>query len=109
MAVTLQQVKAGVNSYADMELGRKAQGIAKFGVYFMLPRMDKVIDQYYAQAVNSPMFADMFDANGNIELDMLYDTAKNAMDKTGQIEMYGFRFGRSDIDMLYDYIRNTSV
>ena len=45
MAVTLQQVKAGVNSYVDAELGRKAQGVTKFGVYFMLPRVDKMVDK----------------------------------------------------------------
>lgn len=109
MAVTLQQVKAGIGNYADAELGRKAQGMAKFGVYFMLPRLDKLVDGYYAKAVNNPLFSDMFDSNGNVELEAVYEAAKAAMDKSGQLEMYGFRFGRSDIDMLYDYIRNTSV
>lgn len=98
MAVTLQQVKAGVNSYVDAELGRKAQGVTKFGVYFMLPRVDKLIDKYYNQAVNNPLFADMFDESGNVDIDAVYDAAKTAMDRTGQIEMYGFRFGRNDID-----------
>jgi hypothetical protein len=69
MAVTLQQVKAGVNSYVDAELGRKAQGVTKFGVYFMLPRVDKMVDKYYNQAVNNPLFADMFDENGNVDID----------------------------------------
>lgn len=109
MAVTLQQVKAGVNSYVDAELGRKAQGVTKFGVYFMLPRVDKMVDKYYNQAVNNPLFADMFDESGNVDIDAVYDAAKTAMDRTGQIEMYGFRFGRNDIDMLYDYIRSTSM
>ena len=49
----------------------------------------------------------VFDENGNVDIDAVYDAAKTAMDRTGQIEMYGFRFGRSDIDMLYDYIRST--
>ena len=53
------------------------------------------------------MFADMFDESGNVDIDAVYDAAKTAMDRTGQIEMYGFRFGRSAIDMLYDYIRST--
>lgn len=109
MAVTIQQVKAGVNSYVDAEVARKAEGLTKFGVYFMLPRIDKVIDGYYQKAVNNPMFADMFDANGNIELDAVYNTAVDAMTKTGQIELAGFRFGRNDVDMLYNYIRDTSV
>lgn len=107
MAVTLQQVKAGIGNYADAELGRKAKGVTKFGVYFMLPRVDKLIDKYYNQAVNNPLFADMFDESGNVDIDAVYDAAKTAMDRTGQIEMYGFRFGRNDIDMLYDYIRST--
>ena len=107
MAVTLQQVKAGVNSYVDAELGRKAQGVTKFGVYFMLPRVDKMVDKSCDE--NNSLFADMFDESGNVDIDAVYDAAKTAMDRTGQIEMYGFRFGRSDIDMLYDYIRSTSM
>ena len=73
MAVTLQQVKAGIGNYADAELGRKAQGVTKFGVYFMLPRVDKLIDKYYNQAVNNPLFADMFDESGNVDIDAVYD------------------------------------
>lgn len=39
----------------------------------MLPRVDKLIDKYYNQAVNNPLFADMFDENGNVDIDAVYD------------------------------------
>ena len=101
-------ITAGQGRYRQLcGCGAGAQGVTKFGVYFMLPRVDKMVDKYYNQAVNNPLFADMFDENGNVDIDAVYDAAKTAMDRMGQIEMYGFRFGRNDIDMLYDYIRST--
>jgi hypothetical protein len=52
---------------------------------------------------------DFMDENGNIELDKVYSQAKEAIQKSGQFEMYNIIFNETDIDKLYGYIKQTIV
>jgi actin-related protein len=51
---------------------------------------------------------DYFDENGNIHLDEVYNTAKTAIRKSGQIQMFGIIFSESDVDKLYSFIKGNN-
>ena len=55
------------------------------------------------------MFKDYFVDENTINLDQIYNSAKTAIRKTGQIEYSGILFNETDIDKLYSYIKNTEV
>lgn len=106
MIVTAQQIQRGVSKYIETELARKATGITKFGIYFMMPRISQNTIDYINKFQDNPLFKGMFDESGNIELDEVYNCAKQAIQKSGQVEAYGFIFKEDDIDKLYNYIKN---
>lgn len=107
MVVNTQQVQMGVVNYIEQEIARKAVGVTKFGVYFMLPKMSKSVVSLINKYQSNPMFEDLFDENGNIKLDDVYNMSKEAIKHSGQFEMFGIIFNESDIDKLYSYIKNT--
>lgn len=109
MIINIQQAQRGVINYVENEIAKKATGLTKFGVYFILPKLSNNTAKLINSLKDNMMFKDMFDENGNIELDSVYNGAKEAIKKSGQFEMYGIIFNESDIDKLYNYIKNTSV
>lgn len=106
MIVTLQQIKNGVIRFVEQEIAQKATGFTKFMVYFIMPKLNKKVDDIISMAQSSEMFKDMFNENGNVKLDELYSTAKEAIKKSGQIEMFGIIFNETDVDKLYTFIKN---
>lgn len=106
MVVNLQQIRNGVTRYVEAEIGQKATGLTKFMVYFILPKLSKQLENLVLTAKDNPITKDLFDENGNVNLDEVYNTAKEAIKKSGQIEMYGIIFNETDIDKLYTYIKN---
>lgn len=109
MKVNVQQVQRGIINFIDNELGQKAVGINKFAIYFLLPQIPNKINALYGTYKNNPMFKDFFDESGNVDLDKLYNTSKEAIRKSGQVEYMGIIFNESDIDKLYNYIKNTQI
>ena len=108
MLINVQQIQRGLVNYVENEIAKRATGITKFGVYFILPKLSSNTAALVNVLRDNIMFKDMFDENGNIELDAVYNGAKEAIRKSGQIEMYGVIFNESDIDKLYNYIKNTA-
>lgn len=106
MATTAQQVQMGVTNYIEQEIAKKATGIRKFSVYFVLPQLNLKIPKLIQQYQQNEMFKDFFDETGNIQLDAVYNTAKSAIQKSGQVEYAGIIFNETDIDKLYTYIKN---
>lgn len=109
MIVNMQQVQRGIINFIDNELGQKAIGINKFAIYFMLPQIPNKISNLYGTYKNNPMFKDFFIENGDVDLDKLYATTKEAIRKSGQVEYMGIIFNESDVDKLYNYIKNTQI
>ena len=109
MFVTVEQAQMGVNNFIDNELGKKAVGANKFIIYFAMPIIDKKIAQYVDSFASNPLMADMFDENHNINLDTVYEMAKEAVRKSGQFVYLGVVFNETDIDKLYTYIKNTGA
>lgn len=103
MIVNLEQVQNGVTNFIEKEIAVKATGIRKFGIYFFIPTVrNKTVE--YLNKVRDFM-PDTFDENGNIELDNVYNAAKDAIKKSGQFEFMGIIFNETDIDRLYSYIK----
>ena len=109
MLINVQQAQRGIINYVENEIAKKATGLTKFGIYFIMPKLSTNTAKMINSLKDNVMFKDMFDENGNIELDAVYNSAKEAIKKSGQFEMFGIIFNESDIDKLYNYIKNTSV
>ena len=107
MMVNLEQVQNGVLSFIDKEIGSKAVGFKKFGIYFLMPTIKKTVAEYLLKFKS--FMPDLFDENNNIDLDRLYSMAKEAIKKSGQFELMGIIFNETDIDRLYSYIKSTGV
>lgn len=105
MLVNLEQVQIGVTNFVEREIAPKATGFKKFGVYFMLPAIQKTTVDYMLKL--KAFVPDLFDENGNVKLDEFYSHAKNAIQRSGQFEFMGLIFNETDIDKLYSSIRST--
>lgn len=103
MVVSVEQVQNGIREFVDKEIGSKAVGFKKFGVYFMLPSINKMVAENIPKL--KAIIPDAFDENGNVEIDVIYNNAKEAVKKSGQFELMGILFNESDIDKLYYYIK----
>lgn len=109
MVVNTQQVQMGVAKYIELELAAKATGFSKFAIYFILPKVSNKVAQLINEYRDNPMTKDFFDTNGNINIDEIYNMAKSAISRSGQFTLYGIIFNESDIDKLYEYIKNTTI
>lgn len=109
MTVNLQQIQTGAIRYVEEEIANKAVGFNKFVIYFILPKISTKIVEMAQQYRANPIFGDLFDVNGNVDLDSIYSMAKNAIARSGQFTLYGIIFNETDIDKIYEYIRNTTI
>lgn len=105
MFVNKDQIQNGITRYIDAEIGSKATGGAKFITYFAMPIVIKKANQIVDAFSTNELTKDLFDANKNINLDEVYNMAKNAVQKSGQFTYMGMIFNETDIDKLYSYIR----
>jgi hypothetical protein len=109
MFVSTEQVQIGITNFIEREIASKAVGFQKFATYFVLPKVNKAVDVYLRQFRENQMTADFFNDNGSVNLDEVYNTAKRAVQKSGQFTMYGVILGESDIDKIYQYIQTASA
>jgi hypothetical protein len=107
MVVNTDQIRIGVKKYVENEIAYKASGLTKFMVYFALPSIDNSAICYVNKMRENDLFSDMFDSDGNMHLDKVYDRAIFAVDKSGKVllEKFGIALDRSDIEKLYSYVR----
>lgn len=105
MFVNKEQIQIGVTRFIENEIGKTAVGFNKFATYFALPIINKKIGGYIDSFATNPLTKDMFDENRNLNLDEVYNMAKNAVQKSGQFSYLGIIFNETDIDKLYNYIR----
>ena len=94
MVVSIDQARVGVKKYVETEIAGKAAGAVRFMVYFLLPSIDKGVVDYINKAKESSMLSEMFNENGHILLDTVYDRAIFAMDKSGKLflDKYNLHF-----------------
>lgn len=104
MFVNTQQIQNGVINFIEQEIASKAVGFQKFATYFVLQKVEKIIHQYMLQFKENPIVNDMFNENGDLNIDEVYNMAKQAVRKSGQFSLYGVLLNESDIDKMYNYI-----
>jgi hypothetical protein len=105
MFVSLDKIQSGVINYVEMEIAAKATGVTKFATYFVMPRIHKMVESYVTSFAENPITSDLFDEYKNLNIDEVYNMAKEAIRKSGQFAFFGLIFNESDIDKLYDYIK----
>ena len=109
MKVTIQQIQRGLTNYIEAEIGSKAVGKAKFLTFFFAPQISNEVGKFIVNNKDNIMMKEFIDESGNVDLDKIYNQAKEAARKSGQIEMYGIVFNETDLDKLYNYIKQTMI
>lgn len=113
MFVNTNQIQVGLYNFIDKEIGAKAVNMDKFAIYFLLPIIIKKAADYVNSFKDNEFTKDFFNSNGDVDLDAIYNMSKQAIQKSGQFticsKIGGVILGESDIDRLYNYIKNTSV
>ena len=109
MSVTIEQVQAGIIKYIDTVMAPRADGITKFMIYFFVPSIPKMLEQKIADFKSMNVMPELFDADGNINLDEVYGRAKEAIKKSGKlfIPKINYFADEQDLDMLYNIIKNS--
>lgn len=107
--VNVQQVQNGIVKYVETELASKAVGFNKFAMYFILPKIPNKVTKLIDEYRHNPLAEDFFDENGNLKLDEIYNAAKSAISRSGQFTVYNIIFNESDVDKLYNYIKETTI
>ena len=104
MFVNTERIQIGVTNYIEQEIASKAVGFQKFATYFVMPKVNKIIEHYMQQLKGNPIMSDNFNENGDVNVDEIYNMAKQAVRKSGQFAVYGVILDESDIDKIYTYI-----
>lgn len=109
MTVTTEQIQAGIIKYIDTEIASKANGLTKFMVYFAAPSVPAMVVEKVNEYKSNPIFANIFDENGNIKLDTVYKQAKGAIAKSGKvlIPKLNYFVDDADIEVLYNLIKSS--
>lgn len=109
ITVTSEQIQAGLIKYIDTEIAAKATGLTKFMVYFTAPSIPNMVMAKISEYKTDPLFADMFDENGNVKLDNVYKRAKNAISKSGRvlIPKINYFIDETDVETICNLIKNS--
>ena len=105
MYATIEQVKNGVSAFVEREIAVKAVGFQKFMTYMALPFVGDAVVNYANTFRENALTAKLFNENGEVNLDELYNMAKSAVRKSGQFTVYGIILGETDIDKIYNNIK----
>ena len=109
MFVNTNQLQIGIINFIENEIARKAVGFQKFATYFVMPSIPKKIQDYVNSLASNAMFEEYFDENRNVNVDLLYNNAKQAVAKSGQFTAFGVILGETDITRMYEYIRSATA
>lgn len=109
MIVTIEQIQAGLIKFIDSELVPKANGLGKFMICFMAPSIPAKVTNMIGALKAGGSMPDLFDESGNIKIDEVYKRAKEAMAKTGNVNIPGLNYNAdsTDIEILYNLIKNS--
>mgnify|MGYP006991734800 FL=1 len=100
---SLPQISKGLITFIEQELVTKATNKQKFMMYFLMPQIPHKVEQLLEEYKNNMILSDYIKQDG-IDLDRLYNTSKQAISRSGNIELLGIIFNDEDIDKLYGYI-----
>ena len=103
MFISTQALPQAVKDYVQEVIFPKAPTpLAQFGVGFMLPYVNRMVDQKVAQASPALLALGVIDEHGKIDLDQAKAAAVQALEKAGgKLAIAGYSADMSDIDALY--------
>ena len=104
MFVTTNQIQIGIANFVENEIAAKAVGFQKFATYFVLQKLNGIVAGYIKSLRESEFMKDLFDAEGNVDIDALYNMSKHAIRKSGQFSLANIIFCETDIDKIYSAI-----
>ncbi len=108
--VSLNQIQLGFVAFIEREVAVKAVGLQKFLYYGASFLVASQMEQIFKTFMEDPMIKSMgfLDDNNSIDLNKLYNTAKYAIQKTGQITVSGVILDESDVEKLFQYIKEAA-
>ena len=109
MIITTDQLHRAIMICAEEELAAKANGIAKFAMYFLISSLydhpEKTVGALHKNTFIG--MTDLVNEDGTIKGDELYKSARTAMEKARSITISGITFSISDIDKLYSILQRS--
>ena len=106
--VSLPQISKGIATFIEQELIVHGNGKQKFVMYFLIPQIPHKVEQLYNDYKDN-MFVNDFIKPEGIEIEELYRTAKEAINRSGNIDLFGIILNEQDVDKLYGYITRSVV
>ena len=106
--VSLPQISKGIATFIENELIVHGNGKQKFVMYFLIPQIPHKVEQLYNDYKDN-MFVNDFIKPEGIDIEELYRTSKEAMSKSGNIDLFGIILNEQDVDKLYGYITRSVV
>lgn len=110
MIVTIEQIQAGIIRYIDNVIAPKMSYTGKFMIFFVAPSIPNFVITKIQQYRQNPIFIDLFDENGNVKFDDVYNRAKEALSKSGgrvRIPYLDYNADVEDLEALANYIQNS--
>ena len=95
--------------YAEEELAAKANGVAKFAMYFLITSLYDHPEKTVGALLSNPFIGmtDLVNGDGTIKGDELYKAARTAMEKARSITISGITFSIPDIDKIYSILQRS--
>ena len=109
MFVNVNQIQIGIANFIENEIASKATGFQKFATYFVLQKINGMVENYIKSLRDNEFMKDLFNSNGDVDIDALYNMSKKAILKSGQFTIAGVILGETDIDKIYSCIVHASV
>ena len=110
MTVSFEKLISAINVYIERDLMPLSSSLGKLEQFFFGIKMG-IFKERASAVVADFIKGDMaksfklVDENGNIDVDVFYRAAKDAMRPLSFIEVAGIRLNDADIDKLYNYLR----
>ena len=103
MFISTQVLPQIVREYvSDVVFPKAPTPTHQFGIGFLLPYIDRMIDQKVAQALPALQALGVINENGKIDLDMAKSAAAQALEKAGgSVTMAGYSADKTDLDALF--------
>lgn len=106
--VSLPQISKGITTFIEQDLIVHGTSKQKFIMYFIMPQIPQKVESLFNQYKDNIIVSDYIKENG-IDIDGLYRTSKEAINKSGNIELFGIILNENDLDKLYTYISKAIV